>query len=160
MTKRSLGRKRFLWLTHPHPNHSLLSREAKAETPAWQEYGCRNWRRDRGGCCWQACSLWLVQPTFFHIPRPSADGSIDKPPTSINNKENSLQMCPLADLREALSHCNPLFPDYSWFCHIDNNNKKLSVLQVKEYQKSEGEETEKDVMMCWRNSRKLGICFM
>lgn len=114
-----------------------------------------------GGCCLQACSLWLAQPTFFYIPRPPADGSIDKsPPTSIINKENSLQTSLLADLREALSHCNPLCPDYSGFCHFDNNNKKLSVLQVTEYRKREGEEAERDVMVCWRSSRKLGICFM
>lgn len=154
-----MGRKKFIWLAHP--NHSVIERrQSRNSSTAGRNMDAGTEGEITGECCLQACSLRLAQPAFFYIPRPPADGSIDKPPTSIINEDNSLQTCLLAHLREALSHCDPLFPDDSFFCHIDDKNKKLSVLQVKEYQKSEGEETERDVMVCWRNSRKLGICFM
>lgn len=80
MTKSKPGRKGSICLTPPHGSSPSNKTKARGRSRC----------RGHGGCCWLACSSWLVQPAFLQNarpdqgwPRPQWAGSSPSPSTGL-----------------------------------------------------------------------------
>lgn len=90
-SKSILGRKEFIWLTHP--NYSLLLREVKTAVQG------RNWSWGQGrmllnGLLSMACSAYFSYRIQNHLPKGGTARSGLGPPTTVSNQKRSLTGLP------------------------------------------------------------------
>lgn len=94
-TESILKSKWIIWTTCP--SHTTSLREAKAETPATDDSGGRNWCADHAGLLLIGFILMAAQPVFLchkdHLPRIVPTLSGQGILTSTINQDNAPQTC-------------------------------------------------------------------